>query len=142
MYIYIHIQVRYLYIPLGGKRSQWWSIWLVFSFVGLWHDLEWRWQVCVCVCVYVCVYACTCAFTYLSTVSMHVCVYACICVFMYPSTSGTTLDGGSRCACVYVCLCVYTCTWLPVYLRIYVLCVCVCVSMHANVYVCTCVLVY
>ena len=36
--------VRYLYVPLGGRRSQWWSIWVVFSFIGLWHDLEWRWQ--------------------------------------------------------------------------------------------------
>ena len=36
--------VRYLYIPLGGRRSQWWSIWLIFSFIGLWHDIEWRWQ--------------------------------------------------------------------------------------------------
>jgi len=36
--------VRYLYIPLGGRQSQWWSIWLIFSFIGIWHDIQWRWQ--------------------------------------------------------------------------------------------------
>ena len=31
------------YIPLGGRRTQLWSIWIIFTFVGLWHDL---WCVC------------------------------------------------------------------------------------------------
>jgi len=35
--------VRYLYIPLGGKKTQQYSIWLIFFFIGLWHDLWWSW---------------------------------------------------------------------------------------------------
>eukprot|EP01027_Heterolobosea_sp_BB2_P018400 GEZU01025929.1.p1 GENE.GEZU01025929.1~~GEZU01025929.1.p1 ORF type:complete len:245 (+),score=38.10 GEZU01025929.1:96-737(+) len=35
--------VRYLYRPLGGRKSQLWSIWVIFTFIGLWHDLWWRW---------------------------------------------------------------------------------------------------
>ncbi|KAJ1496293.1 membrane bound O-acyl transferase [Baffinella frigidus] len=35
--------VRYIYIPLGGRASQAWSVWVIFTFVGLWHDLLWRW---------------------------------------------------------------------------------------------------
>ena len=31
--------LRYIYIPLGGSSSQKWSMWVIFSFVGLWHDL-------------------------------------------------------------------------------------------------------
>lgn len=27
------------YIPLGGRRTQMWSMWIIFTFVGLWHDL-------------------------------------------------------------------------------------------------------
>jgi hypothetical protein len=27
------------YAPLGGKRAQIWSMWIIFTFVGLWHDL-------------------------------------------------------------------------------------------------------
>jgi len=34
---------RYIYHPLGGRRSQFVSIWLVFGFVGLWHELQGRW---------------------------------------------------------------------------------------------------
>eukprot|EP00899_Mesostigma_viride_P015563 jgi/Mesvir1/24007/Mv10753-RA.1 len=45
--------VRYLYIPLGGKRARFLNIWLVFTFVALWHDLEWHllswaWITCLC----------------------------------------------------------------------------------------------
>ncbi|CAE7359341.1 gup1 [Symbiodinium sp. CCMP2456] len=32
--------VRYLYIPLGGRRWLWANVWVVFGFVALWHDLE------------------------------------------------------------------------------------------------------
>jgi D-alanyl-lipoteichoic acid acyltransferase DltB (MBOAT superfamily) len=35
--------LRYIYVPLGGSSSQAWSMWVIFSFVGLWHDLWWRW---------------------------------------------------------------------------------------------------
>eukprot|EP00741_Cyanophora_paradoxa_P009852 tig00001657_g9543.t1 len=35
--------LRYMYIPLGGRRTQAASIWLIFSFIGAWHDLRWQW---------------------------------------------------------------------------------------------------
>lgn len=35
--------VRYVYLPLGGRHSQRWSIWVIFSFIAVWHDLWWRW---------------------------------------------------------------------------------------------------
>ena len=35
--------VRYLYIPLGGRNTQAYSVWFIFIFVGLWHDLWWSW---------------------------------------------------------------------------------------------------
>uniref|UniRef100_A0A061RJP2 Membrane-bound o-acyltransferase-like isoform x1 n=2 Tax=Tetraselmis sp. GSL018 TaxID=582737 RepID=A0A061RJP2_9CHLO len=34
--------VRYLYIPLGGARRRALNMWVIFTFVALWHDLEWR----------------------------------------------------------------------------------------------------
>ncbi|PRP81787.1 hypothetical protein PROFUN_10776 [Planoprotostelium fungivorum] len=34
---------RYLYIPLGGNKTQIYSIWIIFLFVGLWHDLQYQW---------------------------------------------------------------------------------------------------
>jgi len=34
--------VRYLYIPLGGSRRKLLSIWVIFTFVAVWHDLEWK----------------------------------------------------------------------------------------------------
>jgi protein-cysteine N-palmitoyltransferase HHAT len=45
--------LRYLYIPLGGRHTQQYSIWLIFFFIGLWHDLWWSWIAwallnCVC----------------------------------------------------------------------------------------------
>uniref|UniRef100_A0A0E0H994 Uncharacterized protein n=1 Tax=Oryza nivara TaxID=4536 RepID=A0A0E0H994_ORYNI len=33
---------RYLYIPLGGAQRKLLSIWVVFTFVAVWHDLEWK----------------------------------------------------------------------------------------------------
>eukprot|EP00002_Diphylleia_rotans_P027156 TRINITY_DN5434_c0_g1_i3.p1 TRINITY_DN5434_c0_g1~~TRINITY_DN5434_c0_g1_i3.p1 ORF type:complete len:520 (-),score=50.37 TRINITY_DN5434_c0_g1_i3:648-2207(-) len=42
---------RYLYIPLGGSKKRWINIWIIFTFVALWHDLDWRlmyWGWCVC----------------------------------------------------------------------------------------------
>jgi len=35
--------IRYLYVPLGGTKTQHLSIWLIFLFIALWHDLWWRW---------------------------------------------------------------------------------------------------
>ncbi|XP_058095817.1 membrane-bound O-acyltransferase gup1 isoform X7 [Magnolia sinica] len=34
--------VRYLYIPLGGSRKKLLNVWVIFTFVAVWHDLEWR----------------------------------------------------------------------------------------------------
>ncbi len=34
--------VRYMYVPLGGAAWRAVNVWLIFSFVALWHDLEWR----------------------------------------------------------------------------------------------------
>ncbi|DBA77765.1 hypothetical protein WJX77_010553 [Trebouxia sp. C0004] len=44
--------VRYMYIPLGGSSTRLLNVWLIFTFVALWHDLEWRligwaWLTCV-----------------------------------------------------------------------------------------------
>jgi D-alanyl-lipoteichoic acid acyltransferase DltB (MBOAT superfamily) len=48
--------LRYIYIPLGGERSKYWSIWLLFGFSAIWHDLWWRWFLwaifnCCCIVV-------------------------------------------------------------------------------------------
>lgn len=32
---------RYMYIPLGGSRRKLLNVWPIFTFVALWHDLEW-----------------------------------------------------------------------------------------------------
>ncbi|KAH7571231.1 hypothetical protein JRO89_XS04G0003400 [Xanthoceras sorbifolium] len=34
--------VRYLYIPLGGSRRKLLNVWVIFTFVAIWHDLEWK----------------------------------------------------------------------------------------------------
>ncbi|RKP12464.1 MBOAT, membrane-bound O-acyltransferase family-domain-containing protein, partial [Piptocephalis cylindrospora] len=34
--------IRYIYIPLGGTRYAMYNIWVVFTFVALWHDLRLR----------------------------------------------------------------------------------------------------
>lgn len=44
--------VRYLYIPLGGSKWRAVNMWIIFSFVALWHDaslnlLIWSWMICV-----------------------------------------------------------------------------------------------
>lgn len=44
--------VRYLYIPLGGSRWRFLNVWIIFTFVAIWHDLEWRllswaWVTCI-----------------------------------------------------------------------------------------------
>ncbi|EFJ25234.1 hypothetical protein SELMODRAFT_99787 [Selaginella moellendorffii] len=44
--------VRYIYIPLGGSRWKLLNVWIIFTFVALWHDLEWKllswaWMTCL-----------------------------------------------------------------------------------------------
>ncbi|OBZ86503.1 Glycerol uptake protein 1 [Choanephora cucurbitarum] len=44
--------VRYIYIPLGGSNYLGFSIWVVFTFVAIWHDIElrllaWGWLICL-----------------------------------------------------------------------------------------------
>ncbi|GAV78016.1 MBOAT domain-containing protein/gag_pre-integrs domain-containing protein [Cephalotus follicularis] len=34
--------VRYMYIPLGGSLRKLLNIWVIFTFVAIWHDLEWK----------------------------------------------------------------------------------------------------
>ncbi|CAM6047301.1 unnamed protein product [Sphagnum compactum] len=34
--------VRYLYIPLGGSKWRLINVWIIFTFVAIWHDLEWK----------------------------------------------------------------------------------------------------
>ncbi|KAH9670210.1 MBOAT (Membrane bound O-acyl transferase) family protein [Citrus sinensis] len=33
---------RYMYIPLGGSQKKLYNIWAIFTFVAVWHDLEWK----------------------------------------------------------------------------------------------------
>jgi len=44
--------IRYIYIPLGGEKYMFIIIWILFSFVALWHDLSWdllvwAWFICI-----------------------------------------------------------------------------------------------
>lgn len=44
--------VRYLYIPLGGSHTKMFNVWIIFTFVAIWHDLEWKllsWALVTCV---------------------------------------------------------------------------------------------
>lgn len=34
--------VRYMYIPLGGRHTSKWNLFPIFSFVALWHDVNWQ----------------------------------------------------------------------------------------------------
>ncbi|KAI8596147.1 MBOAT-domain-containing protein [Dissophora ornata] len=34
--------IRYLYVPLGGTRYAMYNIWIVFTFVAIWHDIQLR----------------------------------------------------------------------------------------------------
>ena len=31
-----------MYVPLGGSRRRALNAWVIFTFVALWHDVEWR----------------------------------------------------------------------------------------------------
>ncbi|XP_019430164.1 PREDICTED: putative membrane-bound O-acyltransferase C24H6.01c isoform X1 [Lupinus angustifolius] len=44
--------VRYMYIPLGGSQKKLLNVWVIFTFVAIWHDLEWKllswaWLTCI-----------------------------------------------------------------------------------------------
>ncbi|XP_009610130.1 membrane-bound O-acyltransferase gup1 isoform X2 [Nicotiana tomentosiformis] len=44
--------VRYMYIPLGGTQRKLLNVWVIFTFVAIWHDLEWKllswaWLTCI-----------------------------------------------------------------------------------------------
>jgi D-alanyl-lipoteichoic acid acyltransferase DltB (MBOAT superfamily) len=30
--------IRYIFLPLGGSRFKLFNIWIVFTFVAIWHD--------------------------------------------------------------------------------------------------------
>ena len=32
--------LSYMYVPMGGKDNKIWSVWVIFLFVAIWHDLE------------------------------------------------------------------------------------------------------
>ena len=34
--------LRYAYLPLGGRDHRWRNLWLIFTLVALWHEVEWR----------------------------------------------------------------------------------------------------
>ncbi|KAJ4832750.1 hypothetical protein Tsubulata_050739 [Turnera subulata] len=36
------MMTRYMYIPLGGSRRKLLNVWVIFTFVAIWHDLEWK----------------------------------------------------------------------------------------------------
>jgi D-alanyl-lipoteichoic acid acyltransferase DltB (MBOAT superfamily) len=44
--------IRYVYVPLGGAKYFMFNMWIVFTFVALWHDIElkllaWGWLICL-----------------------------------------------------------------------------------------------
>jgi len=42
-----------MYVPLGGRKTQAFTIWIIFTFIGLWHDLIMRWLAwALCNCVF------------------------------------------------------------------------------------------
>ena len=34
--------IRYLYIPLGGSSYRYINVWVIFIFVAIWHDIEFK----------------------------------------------------------------------------------------------------
>lgn len=43
--------IRYIFIPLGGSKQKLWNIWIIFTFVAIWHDFNmnlivWAWIIC------------------------------------------------------------------------------------------------
>lgn len=44
--------IRYIYVPLGGNKLKVLNMWVVFTFVALWHDFKldlllWAWIICL-----------------------------------------------------------------------------------------------
>ncbi|CAD8082638.1 unnamed protein product [Paramecium sonneborni] len=44
--------IRYIYVPMGGNKYKSLNIWVVFTFVALWHDFKldlllWAWIICL-----------------------------------------------------------------------------------------------
>ncbi|KAG2174919.1 hypothetical protein INT43_005981 [Umbelopsis isabellina] len=44
--------IRYIYVPLGGSKYFAFNMWVVFTFVALWHDIQlnllaWGWLICL-----------------------------------------------------------------------------------------------
>jgi len=44
--------IRYIYVPLGGSKYFAFNMWIVFTFVALWHDIQlnllaWGWLICL-----------------------------------------------------------------------------------------------
>ena len=44
--------IRYIFVPLGGSKYKKYNIWVVFTFVAIWHDIEWNlviwaWGICL-----------------------------------------------------------------------------------------------
>ncbi|KAL6492968.1 hypothetical protein OROGR_032727 [Orobanche gracilis] len=42
----------YVYIPFGGSQKKMLNVWVIFTFVAVWHDLEWKlmswaWLTCI-----------------------------------------------------------------------------------------------
>lgn len=34
--------IQYMYVPMGGSDYRLWNVWVIFVFVALWHDFEWK----------------------------------------------------------------------------------------------------
>ena len=50
----IIFEFRYLFVPLGGSKNKFLNIWIVFTFVAIWHDFSldlvlWAWFICLCI---------------------------------------------------------------------------------------------
>jgi len=44
--------IRYIFVPLGGSKYKLYNVWVVFSFVAIWHDVDlnliyWSWIICL-----------------------------------------------------------------------------------------------
>jgi D-alanyl-lipoteichoic acid acyltransferase DltB (MBOAT superfamily) len=42
--------IRYLYVPLGGSKTMMYNVWVIFTFVAVWHDIKlqllaWGWMI-------------------------------------------------------------------------------------------------
>lgn len=47
-----HTCCRYIFVPLGGSQYFMYNMWVIFTFVALWHDIElkllaWGWLICL-----------------------------------------------------------------------------------------------